>query len=78
MLCGLECCAAAGAGAAAEVIGCGIKSWAEMLIFVSSTGAWEQPKTVQPPFSATQAAWCGVLQAGQETTSSSASRGVRQ
>jgi hypothetical protein len=52
MLCGF----ADGKGATTGVMTRGDKSCEETLIFASSTGAWEHPKTVQPPFSATHAA----------------------
>jgi len=49
------------------------------LIFCSSAGAALQPKTVQPPFSVKQSAWCGVPQPVHRNCSpESGSIGVRQ
>jgi hypothetical protein len=42
-----------------------------MVNFGSAGGAALQPKTVQPPFSSKQSAWCGVEHPGQSTGSAS-------
>ena len=60
-----------GSVCAAADCGGGWKSLPVRLIFASSAGAWEQPKTVQPPFSAKHSGWCGAAHPGQSRRSPS-------